>query len=155
MSEKTLQEEMKMKPAIELIINERHRKSEHHGFDMAFIKANSNLYDGCQLQMAASFAITLDSNYWPYNWNDVFKKNIQAMSYKERLVVAAAFLADEIDRANLVDNESSLIQNALDMERALNHLWNDPQNATLQLNVSQIQQQTRYLLVGMGITINS
>lgn len=67
-----------------------------HGFGKEH-DANEFHQDG-QLTDAAHYALTLKG--WPQDWDEKFAEKIARKSYKERLVVAGAFIAAEIDRLN-------------------------------------------------------
>jgi hypothetical protein len=81
---------------IELIAIERQEQIEKHGFDVE----NDMFYDDKELIEAAQFALDPDYGTWPCEWALHFKTKIENKSYKDRLIVAGAFIAAELDRLN-------------------------------------------------------
>ena len=90
-----------MKTGLELIAEERQEQIEKHGFD---VKHDKELYEADELVDAAVFAITGDYNFYPKTWGDwwankmIAKTNATPHSKIERLRIAGALLAAEIDR---------------------------------------------------------
>lgn len=88
-----------------LILNERMEQIDKHGKTAHYDDMFNN---HGELLIAAQFCISQDRNYYPRNWdvNDMVK--IEKKSHKERLIVAGALLAAEIDtitRKELADKE--------------------------------------------------
>ena len=81
------------------IQRERFEQIEHHrrtlGHDLAY---NQN----GELKQAAKYCITLDMADWPQGWDTSFAAKIARKTEDDRLAVAGALLAAEIDR---LDNE--------------------------------------------------
>ena len=91
-----------MKTGIELITEERQEQIGKHQWDE---EHDSEHREG-QLAIAAAFALDppvnpslLDEGYG--GWEE-FESKICDKSYKERLVIAGALIAAEIDRINLI-----------------------------------------------------
>ena len=84
---------------IELIAKERQEQIEKHGFtlDHDFYHETSENIIG-----AAIGAITADMGKFPVNWEDHLVYKIVSKPYCERLVIAGALLAAEIDRQNYI-----------------------------------------------------
>ncbi|HEY0108020.1 MAG TPA: hypothetical protein VGB67_00245 [Fibrella sp.] len=84
---------MKQTAGVDLIAIERDEQINKHGF-----KETDAEYKDGQLASAAAYAISLHHGYWPKGWDDHFKDKIANKSRKERMIVAGAFCAAEIDR---------------------------------------------------------
>lgn len=94
-----------MKTAIELITQERKEQIEKHGFtiqhdtDVYDEEVTGNYAEPSDLVKAAFACISADADQFPHSWEDSpFVDKIRLKNYKERLVIAAALLAAEIDR---------------------------------------------------------
>jgi hypothetical protein len=88
-----------MKTGIELIAQERAEQIEKHGFDVE----NDKDYAHNELIKAALFAINPYQFEWPYYWDEEFRTKIRNKPNDiERLKVAGALIAAEIDRLNLL-----------------------------------------------------
>lgn len=83
-----------MKTGIELIAQERFEQIEKHGFSVE----NDEFYSQNELLKAALFCINPDVFEWPFYWQEKFRDKILNKSDEERLTVAGAFIAAEIDR---------------------------------------------------------
>lgn len=88
-----------MKTGIELIAQERKEQIEKHGRTIA----EDVMYNGqCQLAIGATALITNDTvgdfRAMPKKWDDKICMKMCLKSYKERLVIAGALIAAEIDR---------------------------------------------------------
>lgn len=84
-----------MKTGAELISEERKEQIEKHGWDIK----NDEDYSNNELLKAALFAINPDQFEWPFNWTPEFRNKILLKTNTvERLKVAGAFIAAEIDR---------------------------------------------------------
>lgn len=90
-----------MKTGIELIVEERQEQIEKHGFDVT----QDQYYSKQELLKAALFSIDPSIFEWPYNWEEKFRDKILHKSKVERLKVAGAFIAAEIDR---MQNQSNV-----------------------------------------------
>lgn len=87
-----------MKTGIELITQERKEQIEKHGFDVA----NEEFYSDNELIKAALFAINPYMSEWPNGWDEKFRLTIiNKPNQIERLKIAGAFIAAEIDRMQL------------------------------------------------------
>lgn len=89
-----------MKTGIELIAEERQEQIEKHGFDVK----QDEFYAGKELIKAALFAINPDQFEWPFYWSEQFRfKIIDKPNEIERLKIAGAFIAAEIDRLQSIN----------------------------------------------------
>jgi hypothetical protein len=79
---------------VELIAKERTEQLKKHGWDAA----HDDNHKEEQLLSTALYALTEDVDYWPDDWCDDYMIKIAAKDPKERLVVAGALIAAEIDR---------------------------------------------------------
>jgi hypothetical protein len=87
-----------MKSGIELIAEERQEQIEKHGFTNEYQREHPEYYSKGELVDAACYAMYLHNMIWPTDWNDMYKQKIYNKSYKDRLIVAGALIAAEIDR---------------------------------------------------------
>ena len=88
-----------MKTGIELIPIERLEQVIKHGFQVQ----DDEFYSKGELYDAALFALDT-TNDWPEKWDIYFRDKIAAKSYKERLIVAGALIAAELDRLELLES---------------------------------------------------
>lgn len=90
-----------MKTGIELIAAERQEQIEKHGFDAKhderYNDPNAHHTHG-DLAYAATHALWPGANFYPPKWDTWFAKKIATKTYKERLIIAGALIAAEIDR---------------------------------------------------------
>lgn len=92
-----------MKTGIELIAAERQEQIEKHGYDL-----NHDLdfeMDG-KLIMAAQAAILGNDAAFPASWEIIMVQKICDKPLKERLIIAGALIAAEIDRLQYSQNEN-------------------------------------------------
>lgn len=82
---------------IELIAIERKEQIEKHGFDAEHDRSN---YCG-ELQDAAIYLLTENTAVYPGTWRNNFRKKFMNKSNIERLTIAGALIAAEIDRIQL------------------------------------------------------
>lgn len=92
-----------MKTGIELIAQERQEQIGKHKWD----EEHDSKHREGQLAIAAEFAINpvenqtlLDAGY--AGWEE-FEDKVVCKGYKERLIIAGALIAAEIDRLNILD----------------------------------------------------
>ena len=88
-----------MKTGIELIAEERQEQIEKHGRSIERdVKENDNY----QLSNAAGLLALIDNNdvrlLCPKGWNELHWKRMCDKSYEQRLIIAGALIAAEIDR---------------------------------------------------------
>lgn len=93
----------KIKTGIELIAEERQDQIEKHGYDAEWLNDNPQYYSKGQLITAAQMLLAFDNegvpfNLLPDNWPDDDCEKMLLKPYKERLVIASALIAAEIDR---------------------------------------------------------
>jgi hypothetical protein len=91
-----------MRTGIELIAEERQEQIKKHGFTIEYDK---NLYSDenshrvhSDLAYAALHSLWPNGTFYPSGWNEWFKDKISKKTYKERLIIAGALIAAEIDR---------------------------------------------------------
>lgn len=77
-----------------LIEQERLEQLEKHGITLL----DDRKHTAGQLWNAAMFCVTGTSTWWPDGWDLGVRNNIGRKEFKERLVIAGALLAAEIDR---------------------------------------------------------
>lgn len=100
-----------MKTGIELITEERQKQIDKHGFTAEHHVVNSEKwYSKNQMQHAAIFLLdpsTLTVEEFqvsvPFNWDPDWFKNLNSRDSKERLIIAGALIAAELDRLNLME----------------------------------------------------
>ena len=91
---------MKKPTGIELIAKEREEQIEKHGHT---IESDATIYDGQELAVAAC-ALAYPHHYangfddFPEFWDRELIAKMVQKTYKERLIIAAALIAAEIDR---------------------------------------------------------
>ena len=83
-----------MKTGIQLIAEERQEQIEKHGFDVQ----HDRRYNHNQLPNAAVYLLTDDDSYYPPFWSDEWKDKFDKKTYLQKLIVAGALIAAEIDR---------------------------------------------------------
>ncbi len=102
-----------MKTGIELITEERQKQIDKHGFTAEHHALNSEKwYDDLQLQRASYYL--LDENTReedipiriPSNWNKEWFMNLNRRDRKERLIIAGALIAAELDRINYLEGNN-------------------------------------------------
>lgn len=90
-----------MKTGIELIAEERQEQITKHG--RAIDKDIEQNHEG-QLITGAIAIIKADDSEMPADWNDlILNQKMVDKPYKERLVIAGALIAAEIDRINALN----------------------------------------------------
>ncbi|PPK99032.1 hypothetical protein SAMN05444682_115115 [Parapedobacter indicus] len=93
---------------IELIAKERQHQIDKHGFTGEHHANHPEWYDDNQMIDAASLLVEPDisGNVWyPKNWDSHWFYDLCRRSHKERLIIAGALIASEIDRLNNLENE--------------------------------------------------
>ena len=75
---------------------------EKHG---RTIESDAEINNDCELAQVASalsypYHYADDNDDYPENWNQDIIRNMVSKSYKERLIIAGALIAAEIDRLN-------------------------------------------------------
>lgn len=92
-----------MKTGIELIAEERREQIEKHGYDAEWVKDHPEYYDGKEMAFVAEMLLAseheegIDPVIYPEGWEEDCDRML-AKSYKERLIIAGALIAAEIDR---------------------------------------------------------
>lgn len=95
-----------MKTGIELITQERQEQIEKHG---RTIEEDVRLNDDRQLVWGAvqlfskEFGYATDNDDRPDGWDEDIWQKMQDKGYKERLIIAGALIAAEIDRISFQD----------------------------------------------------
>lgn len=88
---------MSNKTGIELIAEERQEQINKHGWS----KEHDLTHVDGELKYAALYALGEERYLQPYNWGD-FEDSIERKSEIEKLVIAGALIAAEIDRLILI-----------------------------------------------------
>jgi hypothetical protein len=89
---------------IELISIERQEQVTIHGYDKLWVENNPHYYDGGQLAYAAEMLLSSERNEgidpfsYPDGWPERDCQKMLRKPYIEKLVVAGALIAAEIDR---------------------------------------------------------
>lgn len=96
-----------METGIELIAKERNEQILKHG---KTIVQDVTINRGCQLADAATVLASpligtprKRLSLMPSDWNDMLSLKMCSKSYKERLIIAGALIAAEIDRLNALN----------------------------------------------------
>lgn len=96
-----------MKTGIELITAERQKQIDKHGFTGKHHANHPEWYDNFQLQYAATtllmheFEEVVDTqDHLPDGWDQDWFDKLNAKGRKERLIIAGALIAAELDRLN-------------------------------------------------------
>jgi len=84
---------MSNKTGIELIAQERQEQTTKHGWS----QEHDNTHVDGELKYAALFALGEEYYLQPYGWHD-FEDSINRKSEIEKLIIAGALIAAEIDR---------------------------------------------------------
>ncbi len=103
-----------MKSGIELITQEREEQLGKHGRDVrSDVYYNSVSEDGYLPLVCGAIYLT-DDNFkrTPSHWNKEILNKMRGKDYKERLIIAAALIAAEIDRLQSasVDTQEEVIK---------------------------------------------
>lgn len=85
---------LKEMTGLELIAKERKEQIEKHGWNAE----HDDQHREEQLTGVALYALTEDIDFWPDDWDDDVLIKIAAKNAKEKLAVAGAMIAAEIDR---------------------------------------------------------
>lgn len=89
-----------MKTGTELIAIERAEQIEKHG---RTIEKDVNENTNFELSGGAVMAINGDINHMPHKWNRDICLHIVGKTYKERLIIAGALIAAELDRVQCLE----------------------------------------------------
>lgn len=93
---------------IELIAQERKEQIEKHGYDEKHDETHNEFGE---LGDAAVYLITSNDNYWPKTWNTKTRDKFDKKGFIDRLVIAGALIAAEIDkiqRSHILDMNHEL-----------------------------------------------
>lgn len=104
-----------MKTGIELIADERQKQIDKHGFTGDHHLSHPEWYENLQLQSAAH-SMLADELYEqaevydniPQNWDADWWESLCNRGRKERLIIAAALIAAELDRMAVAENNTSI-----------------------------------------------
>lgn len=86
---------------IELIAKERQKQIEKHGFTGKHHANHPEWYDENQLVQAARHLSTKHcqvGTWYPFNWDKTWFYELCQKPYEERMIIAGALIAAEIDR---------------------------------------------------------
>lgn len=106
-----------MKTGIELITEERQKQIDKHGFTAEHHANNPQWYEENQLSHASELLLhpdtedlvrpmALKGTFYPTNWNKEWFVNLMNKSEKERLIIAGALIAAELDRLEYIENQT-------------------------------------------------
>lgn len=100
-----------METGIELIAQERQEQIEKHGYTVASdVKRYARKIYDIQLAMAANALICDDGDGYfgafPVDWDDAIATKMLDKPYKERLIIAGALIAAELDRLQALENQA-------------------------------------------------
>lgn len=90
-----------MESGIELIAAERQEQIEKHGRTLAYDRLNNDneqLSQGAEMLLAVEHEEGIDSESYPYGWDKELCSKMIGKTYKDRLIIAGALIAAEIDR---------------------------------------------------------
>lgn len=101
-----------MKTGIELITEERQKQIDKHGFTAEHHALNSDKwYNDNQMQFAVMYLMDEDFIFndeaFPLNWNKEWFLNLNNRDTKERLIIAGALIAAELDRLNYIEENNT------------------------------------------------
>lgn len=94
---------------VQLIAQERQKQIANYGFTGKHHAEHPEFYENGQLEYAAMALLSVDykKEYAlkdaPFNWSDTWFKDLLERSVKDRLRIAAALLAAELDRLNEIE----------------------------------------------------
>ena len=99
-----------MKTGVELIAEERQKQIDKHGFTGEHHVKNPQWYDEFQLQDAAILLLSKEihqrpENEYPLNWERDWFLDLMRRNRMQRLVIAGALIAAELDRLKGLGNE--------------------------------------------------
>lgn len=86
-----------MNTGIELIAQERAEQINKHNRTIASDVTNN---DERQLKMAATALLANEKSWFPTDWDKNIRTKMFNKSYSEKLVIAGALIAAELDRIN-------------------------------------------------------
>ena len=95
----------KMKTGIELITQERKDQIEKHKFDVSYDVRNNSLNKLTTGAIRLLEGSITHRDYPPEGWSNSMWTHMIDKSYKDRLIIAGALIAAEIDR---IDNKNNM-----------------------------------------------
>ena len=95
---------------LQLIVDERLKQIDKHGFTAEHHFNNPQFYDKGQLIYASRLLSMLQIHLpmTPANWDQQWFNNLTERSHKQRLIIAGALIAAELDRLDFIENNSQL-----------------------------------------------
>lgn len=93
-----------MKTGIELIAEERRQQIENHYYTVETDVENNS--KGQLIEAAWKTITGVGFSTPPENWDEKIFKRIIKKPVKERLIIAAAWIAAELDRLNYIEQEN-------------------------------------------------
>lgn len=99
-----------MKKGVELIADERQKQIDKHGFTGGHHADHPEWYDANQMVDAAQVLSERHNefiNWYPINWDHSWFRRLLDKPYKERLVIAGALIAAEIDRLQEIEKRKT------------------------------------------------
>lgn len=94
---------------VELISKERQHQIDKHGFTAEHHALNSEKWYSKNQLMEASVKIgaPVPYNSAPENWDEEWFKKLCDKPYKDRLIIAGALIAAELDRLNYLEENNT------------------------------------------------
>ena len=94
---------------IQLISAERQKQIEKHGFTAEHHVNHPEWYDQNQLIYAANVLAKQETRtpWTPANWDQRWFNNLVERPHRDRLIIAGALIAAELDRLDLIDKNSA------------------------------------------------
>lgn len=93
------------KTGIELIAQERQEQIEKHGRTIAKDAKQNKKKQLCFAAISIAHPMAHVINYEaPHNWDQSIFMKMKNKSYKERLIIAGALIAAELDRLQIIEN---------------------------------------------------
>lgn len=103
---------LRIAPGVMQINVERIKQIDKYGFSSKWQAENPQYYDGGQLIDAAVEIVMVNRDGWgweqathPNNWDPVWFRKLCIKSPKDRIRIAAALLAAELDRLDYLENK--------------------------------------------------
>lgn len=96
-----------MKTGIELITEERQKQIDKHGFTAEHHALNTDKwYKESQLiEASIKLSYVIPDKKTPKNWSKPWFSNLCDRTHKERLIIAGALIAAELDRLNCIEDK--------------------------------------------------
>lgn len=135
-----------MKTGIELIAIERQEQINKHGYTVIKDVANNSTPTGPFKMMPFKIVVgnlmgIIGGVPYPENWSEESIKKMESKTKIEKLIIAGAFIAAEIDRINAIENQDKQI----DLKEHYGEFW-DKVDGLVDEEGWVYTKETRYLL---------